>query len=83
MPDHSTLPLGGSSLTEWDPHEKAPLITQEDAKKALDAGSALFVDVRRPDQFNRLRLPGAVLVPIRGEADHLFRLPRDLDVIIY
>jgi rhodanese-related sulfurtransferase len=59
------------------------LIDQEDAKRALDAGSALFVDVRRPDQYDRLRLPGAVLVPIKGEAEHLFRLPQDRDVIIY
>jgi rhodanese-related sulfurtransferase len=70
-------------LTDWDPREEAPLISQEDAKRAMDAGSALFVDVRRPDQYERLRLPGAVLVPIKGQAEGFFRLPKDLDIIIY
>jgi rhodanese-related sulfurtransferase len=70
-------------LTESDPRGQSLLISQEDARRLLDAGSALFVDVRRPDQFERMRLPGAVLVPIRGQTERLFQLPKDFDVIIY
>jgi rhodanese-related sulfurtransferase len=70
-------------VTDWDPWENVPLMSQEEARRGLEAGSALFVDVRRPDQYERLRLPGAVLVPIKGHAEGLFKLPKDLDIVIY
>lgn len=63
--------------------QQAPLMGPDEAKQAMDSGKALFVDVRRPDQFERLRIPGAVSIPIRGSVDRLFDLPENLPVILY
>jgi rhodanese-related sulfurtransferase len=38
-------------------------ISPADAKRALETGGAVLVDVRNADEFARIRIPGARLVP--------------------
>ncbi len=60
-----------------------PRISADEAKKLMDSGEAIFVDVRKPDYFERLRIAGAISVPIRGPAARFWELPHDRDIIIY
>lgn len=39
-------------------------ISQQEAKKMMDAGGALVLDVREPDEYNSGHIPGAVLLPV-------------------
>jgi len=39
-------------------------VTPRDAKAAVDAGTALLVDVRTPEEWDLVRIPGSVLVPL-------------------
>ena len=39
-------------------------ISQQEAKKRMDAGGALVLDVREPDEYNSGHIPGAVLLPL-------------------
>ena len=60
-----------------------PRIPADDAKALMDAGSALFVDVRKDDYYDRLHIAGAVSVPLRGPAARFWELPHDRDIIVY
>ena len=39
-------------------------ISQQEAKKRMDAGGVLVLDVREPDEYNSGHIPGAVLLPV-------------------
>jgi rhodanese-related sulfurtransferase len=59
-------------------------IDAAEARAALDAKDAIFVDVREPNEYNLGRVPGALPLPrgtieTRGEG----MLPRDKELIVY
>ena len=70
-------------MAEKDRLHTPLIIGQEEARHMMDAGSALFVDVRRTEQYDRVRIPGALSIPIRGSAEEFFHLPQDRDIIFY
>ena len=39
-------------------------ISQQEAKKRMDAGGVLVLDVREPDEYNSGHIPGAALLPL-------------------
>ena len=39
-------------------------IGQQEAKKRMDAGGVVVLDVREPDEYNSGHIPGAVLLPL-------------------
>lgn len=43
---------------------------------------ALLLDVRERDEFEELRVPGAVLMPLSGFADTYLSLPRDRPILV-
>lgn len=61
----------------------APKIQLQEAKAELDQGTALFVDLRKPEHYDRSHIPGAITIPLRD----LFRVARTLPlartVILY
>jgi rhodanese-related sulfurtransferase len=59
------------------------MISAEDAKRMYDSGNTIFVDVRKPDYFHRLRVAGAISIPLKGSAERYFQLPRDRDIVVY
>ena len=59
-------------------------IDAAEARAALGARDAIFVDVREPNEYNLGRVPGALPLPrgtieTRGEG----MLPRDKELIVY
>jgi rhodanese-related sulfurtransferase len=45
----------------------ASRISQEDFKKLVAANTAIIVDTRQPDAFQRGHIPGAILLPLEGQ----------------
>ena len=58
-------------------------VTLLDAKAALEAGTAVFVDVRDSSSYNRSHIPGAVNIPVTDLTNHLSELNRSDWIITY
>ena len=47
-----------------DPREPFTRITVQEAKEKLDAGTAVMVDVRNPDEYVEIHAKGVRLIPV-------------------
>ena len=66
--------------------ENASLLTVAHVKALIDAGQpVLFIDSRNPVAWgsSRVKLPGALRIPIDQVERHLAALPRDRRLIVY
>jgi 3-mercaptopyruvate sulfurtransferase SseA len=63
--------------------QEVPRVTLSDAKAALEAGTAVFVDVRDSSSYNRSHIPGAVNIPVSDLTNHLSELNRSDWIITY
>lgn len=66
-----------------DPSAEAPRISVADAKKALDAGKAILVDVRGPVSYDQEHAKGAISLPLNELANRMGELPKDKQIITY
>lgn len=57
-------------------------VTVQQLKDALDAGGAIVVDVREPDEFAQGHVPGARLVPLQTVPGLVGELPTDEPVYL-
>ncbi|MEZ4634072.1 MAG: zinc-ribbon domain-containing protein [Caldilineaceae bacterium] len=65
------------------PFPTTPRISVADAKAGLDAGTAIFVDVRSQAQFDAGHIPGAVLMPLDEFEARFSELPQDAEILTY
>ena len=80
----AALLLGGSHLqAQADPAAEAPRISVADAKKAVDSGKAILVDVRSALQYQQEHLKGAISLPGYEVQARLAELPKDKQIITY
>lgn len=56
-------------------------MTPQQAKAAVDAGTAVIIDVREPDEVAQASVPGAVHIPIGDLLARLGEVPRDRTVV--
>lgn len=61
----------------------APRISVADARKALDAGKAVLVDVRSAESYQQEHAKGAISVPTHEIAAKMSELPKDKQIITY
>jgi 3-mercaptopyruvate sulfurtransferase SseA len=66
-----------------DPLAEAPRISAVDAKKALDAGKAILVDVRSLDSWQEEHAKGAISIPVNEITARFGELPKDKQIIAY
>jgi hypothetical protein len=66
-----------------DPAAEAPRISVADAKKALDAGKAVLVDVRGPASYDQEHAKGALSLPLYELPNRMGELPKDKQIIAY
>ncbi|MFN8535016.1 MAG: rhodanese-like domain-containing protein [Dehalococcoidia bacterium] len=64
-------------------HGEAARISQEDAKRLLDSGEAVFVDLRTQFFYDQFRLPGAVRLDLKDVVKHAERTPSDKTIVYY
>jgi 3-mercaptopyruvate sulfurtransferase SseA len=64
---------------------EVPRVSVEDARKALESGAAVMVDVRDPRAFESRHIAGAISVPLGEIEQHPADLPfeRDQWIITY
>ena len=58
-------------------------VSLTDAKRAFDAGSAIFVDVRDSSSYSSAHIPGAILIPVNELTTQLNELNPTSWVITY
>jgi rhodanese-related sulfurtransferase len=61
----------------------APRISVADARKAIDAGKAILVDVRGAESYKQEHAKGAISLPTAEIAARLSELPKDKQIITY
>lgn len=66
-----------------DTNAPAPRISVADAKKAVDAGKAVLVDVRSAQNYKQEHAKGALSVPTSEIATRMSELPKDKQIITY
>lgn len=66
-----------------DPLAQAPRISAAEARKALDAGQAVLVDVRSLDAWQEEHAKGAVNIPVNEISVRFGELPKDKQIIAY
>lgn len=57
-------PVPGPNLLTEDPFAAVPRARVQDAKTALDNGTAVFVDVRGAAFYEQQHIPGALSIPL-------------------
>ncbi len=57
------------------------VMTPQQAKAAVDAGTAVIVDVREDDEVAQAAIPGALNIPMSELLDRLDEVPRDRQVV--
>lgn len=58
-------------------------VSVEDAKAALDEGSAVFLDVRSVESYEAGHIPGAISMPINEIPERYSELPVNAWIITY
>lgn len=56
-------------------------ISVSDAAAKRDSG-AFILDVRQPDEWNEVHIPGATLIPLDQLASRVDELPRDQEIVV-
>ena len=60
----------------------APEITVDDLAAALDEGLVPLVDVRQPEEYEAVHVPGAKLIPLADVVARIREIPTDQPVYI-
>jgi rhodanese-related sulfurtransferase len=73
-----------NAVPSIDPREAAAAAGEAaaNAGSGSDSAAALVVDVREPDEFAAVRVPGAVLVPISQFVARHAELPKDRPLLM-
>ena len=75
--------MGGAQAPPADPAAEAPRISVTEAKKAIDAGKAILVDVRAAMSYEQEHAKGAISLPTHEVAARMSELPKDKQIIAY
>lgn len=59
----NNTPAAPEAIAEEIPHPEIARVSIEEAKSALDSGSAVFLDVRSAEAFSVQHITGAVNIP--------------------
>jgi rhodanese-related sulfurtransferase len=65
------------------PADPGAVISVEEARRKLDAGEAIMLDVREADEWRAGHVAGATHIPLGGLAGRLGELPRDREVLLF
>lgn len=72
-----------SSGHDEETYPEIERVSVEDAKAALDAGTAVFVDVRGVDAYNMSHIPGSLSIPLAELESRLTELDPNQWIITY
>ena len=77
-PDVETLPAPAENLpvNTWEE------ISIAEAAARYEAG-AFMLDVRQPEEWEEVHIPGATLIPLGELSQRLGELPKDQEIVVY
>jgi hypothetical protein len=73
----------GQEHRKFKDDTEVPRINIADARKAFDAGTALFVDARSLDVYREEHIKGAIDVPFGGPDKQVEAIPKGKTIIVY
>lgn len=83
-PTNVSAAVSGHDQTSADSHDDdAPRISLEDAKKAFDEGTAVFLDTRSEDAFNAEHVKGAINIPMSVLSTNYNEIAKGKTIIAY
>lgn len=62
--------------------QESAAIDVDEARRRLDAGEALLVDVREPDEWRAGHVAGATHIPLGSIASRASALPKDREILL-
>jgi rhodanese-related sulfurtransferase len=62
---------------------ESPEVSPKQADEALRAGGAVLIDVRERSEYDDLRIPGSILIPLAELPGRLDEIPTDKDVYVH
>ncbi len=62
--------------------QESAAIGVDEARRRLDAGEALLVDVREPDEWRAGHVAGATHIPLGSIASRASALPKDREILV-
>ena len=71
-----------SQSTKYKDTSEVPRISLEDAKKAYDDKSAIFIDARAVEAYKNEHVKGAISFPL-GSTNDYSSVPRGKTIIVY
>jgi thiosulfate sulfurtransferase len=60
-----------------------PQVQIHDAKKKLDEGACLFVDIRDPNSYNQAHIPGAIHLHDQNVQEFVQNTDKGKDIVVY
>jgi len=72
----------GQTPKKYKDTTEVPRITLEDAKKAYDDNSAIFIDARPAEAYRDDHVKGAINIPL-GSTTDFSTLPKGKTIIVY
>ena len=72
-----------AQVKKIDKDADVPRISVADAKKELDAGTAIIVDSRPETNFTQEHIAGSINIPFGTNNDAFAKLPPDKKIIVY
>ena len=69
--------------TQSIPYPDVPRISLDEARRKLDSGEAILVDVRTKESYDSSHAQGALSIPETEVDSRLNEIPHDGDVILY
>jgi 3-mercaptopyruvate sulfurtransferase SseA len=73
---------GQGEYRKFNNSDEVPRIALEDAKKAFDDRTAIFVDARGAEIYNAEHIKGAINIPL-GSDENFDKLPKGKRIIVY
>jgi 3-mercaptopyruvate sulfurtransferase SseA len=86
VPNNPTITTATSPAAPQNPAEPADGVkrmTIDDARAAVEKGTAIIVDVRRADEYKANHIKGSISIPYEQIADRVKELPKDKTAVLY
>jgi len=80
---NANLTITSNSNSSEAVHDEAPRISLEDAKKAFDDGSAVFIDTRPADSYKLEHVKGAINITSNDFEARYKEIPTGKKIIAY
>jgi hypothetical protein len=81
---NGALPSAAAAAPTQNPEDAMPRVRVDEAKKALDEGKAIIIDVRGPEAYKMAHIKGSIDYPLpRLEQGDFKDLPKGKRIIAY